>query len=47
MRPLGFNFFDPDQIEAVKGIISAALANAGSGTSAPSFRRTSLAWLYR
>jgi Helicase HerA, central domain len=30
VRPLGFNFFDPAQIEAVKGIISAALADAGS-----------------
>lgn len=30
VRPLGFNFFDPDQIEAVKGIISSALADAGS-----------------
>src|SRR6266699_3774337 len=30
VRPLGFNFYDPEQIEAVKGIISAALADAGS-----------------
>jgi hypothetical protein len=30
VRPLGFNFFDPAQIEAVKGIISSALADAGS-----------------
>jgi hypothetical protein len=30
VRPLGFNFYDPDQIEAVKGIISSALADAGS-----------------
>ena len=30
VRPLGFNFFDPGQIEAVKGIISASLADAGS-----------------
>jgi hypothetical protein len=30
VRPLGFNFFDPNQIEAVKGIISSALADAGS-----------------
>ena len=30
VRPLGFNFFDPDQIEPVKSIISSALAGAGS-----------------
>ena len=30
VRPLGFNFFDPNQIEAVKGIISSVLADAGS-----------------
>ena len=30
VRPLGFNFFDPEQIDAVKSIISAALADAGS-----------------
>jgi Helicase HerA, central domain len=30
VRPLGFNFYDPGQVEAVKGIISAALADAGS-----------------
>ena len=30
VRPLGFNFFDPGQIDAVKGITSAHLADAGS-----------------
>ena len=30
VRPLGFNFYDPVQIEPVKSIISAALADAGS-----------------
>jgi Helicase HerA, central domain len=30
VRPLGFNFFDAGQIEAVKGIISSALADADS-----------------
>ena len=30
VRPLGFNFFDPQQIEPVKSIISSALADAGS-----------------
>ena len=30
VRPLGFNFFDPNQIEAVKGIVSSVLADAGS-----------------
>lgn len=29
VRPFGFNFFDSAQIEAVKGIISSALADAG------------------
>jgi hypothetical protein len=30
VRPLGFNFFDPNQIEAVKGVISSALAEVAS-----------------
>jgi hypothetical protein len=30
VRPLGFNFYDPGQIEAVKGIISSVLADAHS-----------------
>ncbi|MCW6007824.1 DUF87 domain-containing protein [Micromonospora sp. CPCC 205371] len=30
VRPLGFNFFDPAQIDAAKGVISAALADAAS-----------------
>ena len=30
VRPLGFNFYDPGQVEPVKSIISAALADAGS-----------------
>jgi Helicase HerA, central domain len=30
VRPLGFNFFDPNQIDAVKGVISSALVDAGS-----------------
>jgi hypothetical protein len=30
VRPLGFNFFDPGQIDAVKGIISMTLADAAS-----------------
>ena len=30
VRPLRFNFFDPQQIEPVKSIISSALADAGS-----------------
>ena len=46
VRPLGFNFFDPAQIEAVKGIISSALADAGSDYVAHSFRLTSPAWLF-
>ena len=34
VRPLGFNFFDPQQIEPVKSIISSALADAGLGLCA-------------
>ncbi|MFH9547699.1 helicase HerA domain-containing protein [Streptomyces sp. NPDC017435] len=30
VRPLGFNFFDPAQIDAVKGVISTALVDASS-----------------
>jgi hypothetical protein len=30
VRPLGINFFDPAQIDAVKALISTALADAGS-----------------
>jgi hypothetical protein len=30
VRPLGFNFYDPNQIEAVTGMISSALADAGA-----------------
>jgi hypothetical protein len=30
VRPLGFNFFDPAQIDAVKGVISSALVDAAA-----------------
>ncbi|MFI8069727.1 helicase HerA domain-containing protein [Streptomyces sp. NPDC086033] len=30
VRPLGFNFFDPAQVDAVKGVISSALVDAAA-----------------